>query len=88
MAYLPIGLAPPVLPLRVRQGLGTFVVGLGNPKLRLPASGDRVTFGWGLTRLGRPSSGEAWVLSEVSLRLPIGGVGSTARRQLGLTLEA
>jgi hypothetical protein len=49
MAYLTIGPALPVLPLRARQGLGldTFVVGLVNPKMRLPASGDRVTFGRG-----------------------------------------
>ena len=88
----PPGAAPRVLktllPLRVGQGLGTFVVGLGNPKMRLPALGDRVTFSPRLTRLGRPSPGKAWVLSEVSLRLLIGGVGSTARHQFGLTLEA
>lgn len=88
MASLPIGLALPLLPLCVHQGLDPFVAGLGNPKMRPPTSGDRVTFGRGLTHLGRPSPGKSWVLSGISLRLPIGGVGRTARRQLGLALEA
>ena len=81
VAYLTVGLALPVLPLRVRQGLGlgTFVVDLGNPKMRLRASGDRATFGLGLTHLGRPSPAKVWVLTEVSLRLLIRGVGSTTR---------
>jgi hypothetical protein len=33
MVYLAIGLALPLLPLRVCQGLGTFVVVLVNPKI-------------------------------------------------------
>src|SRR5690349_19211322 len=60
-AFLVIGLALPV-----REGLGTFVVGLGNPKMHPLGSGDRVTsFGRGLPRLGWPSPGKAWVLCEV-----------------------
>jgi hypothetical protein len=77
MAYLTLGLALPVLPLRVRQGLGLgpFVVGLDNPKMRPPASGDRGTFGRASTRFGRLSPAKGWTLGGASAARRANGAG-------------